>query len=254
MRRLLVIGTGGGTPSHEAAEKLGGTAAARLLTSGETKAVIDVSGLSFDADFAARVGLAAALRSWRYDQYRTKLKDKQKPTLTEVTIVGGGGGAGKRYTDRWEPVVEGVSSPANSSPSRQTSSIRKASSTASARRSKESGIEIEVLDRPAMEKLGMGALLGVARGFIRQPRLLVLKWNGGGNSGHRSLSSAKASPSTPADFDRAGPGHGAMSGKTAAPPSSVPSKALALRKAKANFVGICGLVENMPGGKCPTAR
>ncbi len=57
-RRLLVIGTGGGTPSHEAAEKLGGTAAARLLTSGETKAVIDVSGLGFDADSAARVGLA----------------------------------------------------------------------------------------------------------------------------------------------------------------------------------------------------
>ena len=93
----------------EAAEKLGGTAAARLLTSGETKAVIDVSGLGYDADAAARVGLAAALRSWRYDRYRTKLKDKQKPTLTEVTIVGGGGGAGKRYTDRWEPVVEGVS-------------------------------------------------------------------------------------------------------------------------------------------------
>ena len=68
----------------EAAEKLGGTAVARLLTSGETTAVIDLSGLGYDADAAARVGLAAALRSWRYDRYRTKLKDKQKPTLDEV--------------------------------------------------------------------------------------------------------------------------------------------------------------------------
>ena len=48
--------------AKDAAEKLGGTAVSRLLTSGETKAVIDVSGLGNDADIAARVGLAAALR------------------------------------------------------------------------------------------------------------------------------------------------------------------------------------------------
>src|SRR4051812_27135645 len=81
LRRLLIVGTGAGAATHEAAEKLGGTAAARLQTSGETKAVIDVGRLGFDADTAARLGLATALRSWRYDRYRTKLKDKQKPTL-----------------------------------------------------------------------------------------------------------------------------------------------------------------------------
>src|SRR5689334_20112819 len=62
LRRVLVIGTGGGSSPKEAAEKLGGAAVSRLLTSGETKAVIDVSGLGFDADAAARTGLAAALR------------------------------------------------------------------------------------------------------------------------------------------------------------------------------------------------
>ena len=30
-----------------------------------------------------------------------------------------------------------------------------------------------------MTKLGMGALLGVAQGSVREPRLLVLRWNGG---------------------------------------------------------------------------
>ena len=39
-------------------EKLGGAAVARLLTSGETDAVIDLTGLDFDADAAARVALA----------------------------------------------------------------------------------------------------------------------------------------------------------------------------------------------------
>ena len=83
-RRLLIVGVG--PNGDQAAEKLGGTAVARLLTSGEKKAVIDVSG--YDADKAARVGLAAALRSWRHDRYRTKLKDNQKPSLDEVVIVG----------------------------------------------------------------------------------------------------------------------------------------------------------------------
>ena len=65
----------------------------QLLTSGEKKAVIDLSGLGYDADAAARVGFGAALRAWRYDRYRTKLKDKQKPTLEEIVIVGAGEGA-----------------------------------------------------------------------------------------------------------------------------------------------------------------
>jgi leucyl aminopeptidase len=250
VRRLLVIGTGGGTAPREAAEKLGGTAAARLLTSGETKAVIDVSGLGFDADSAARVGLAAALRSWRYDRYRTKLKDKQKPTLTEVTIVGGGEDAGKRYAERWEPVVQGVSltrelvtEPANIIYP-ETFVERVCASLDG------TGIEIEVLDRPAMEKLGMGALLGVAQGSIREARLLVLRWNGGGSSGQPTAFVGKG-----VTFDTGGisikPAQGmeAMKWDMGGAGAVVGAfKALALRKAKANLVGICGLVENMPGG------
>ena len=84
-RRIVAIGTGDGISPADAAEKLGGAAVARLLISGEIQAVIDLTGLDYDADAAARVALAAALRGWRFDIYRTKLKDKQKPTLTAVT-------------------------------------------------------------------------------------------------------------------------------------------------------------------------
>ena len=249
-RRLIVIGTGGGSSSHETAEKLGGTAIARLLTSGETKAVIDVGGLGLDADSTARLALAAALRAWRYDRYRTKLKDKQKPTLDEVVVVGGPADAGPRYDQRWAPVYEGVSltrelvtEPANiiypqSFVERVQASL------------KDTGVEIEVLDRAAMEKLGMGALLGVAQGSVREARLLVLKWNGGGEGGQPvafvgkgvtfdtggiSIKPAAGMEAMKWDMGGAGAVAGAL-------------KALALRKAKANIVGICGLVENMPGG------
>jgi leucyl aminopeptidase len=249
LRRLVVIGTGNGS-EHEAAEKLGGAAVAKLLTSGESKAVIDISGLKFDADSAARVGLAAALRGWRYDRYRTKLKDKQKPTLKEVIIVGGGAEAGKRYAARWAPVYEGVSltrelvtEPANIIyPQSFVERVQDAL--------KGTGIELNVLNRAAMEKLGMGALLGVAQGSEREARLLVLKWNGGKagaaptafvgkgvtfDTGGISIKPAAGMEAMKWDMGGAGAVVGAF-------------KALALRKAKANVIGICGLVENMPSG------
>ena len=249
VRRLLVVGTGAGANPRDAAEKLGGTVASRLLTSGETSAVIDLSGLGFDADASARVGLAAALRSWRDDRYRTKLKDKQKPTLTEITIVGGGNGAGERYSQRWAPVYEGVSltrelvtEPANV--------IYPESFVERVRHLGELGIELEVLDGAAMSKLGMGALLGVAQGSVRDARLLVLKWNGGADGGQPTAFVGKG-----VTFDTGGisikPALGmeAMKWDMGGAGAVVGAfKAMALRKAKANVVGICGLVENMPSG------
>ena len=249
VRRILVVGLGAGTAPADAAEKLGGTTAARLLASGEKKAVIDVSALGYDADTAARVGLAAALRSWRYDRYRTKLKDNQKPTLEEIVVVGGGQGADQRYRSRWAPVVEGVSltrelvtEPANIIyPESFVDRVRAALDG--------SGVEIEVLDRAQMQKLGMGALLGVAQGSVREARLMILKWNSGGNgqptafvgkgvtfdTGGISIKQAAGMEAMKWDMGGAGAVAGAL-------------KALALRKAKANVVGVCGLVENMPGG------
>jgi len=245
VRRLLIVGVG--QNGDQSAEQLGGTAVARLITSGEKTAVIDVTG--FDDDKAARVGFAAALRSWRHDRYRTKLKDNQKPTLEEVVIVGGGKAAEERYASRWAPVAEGVAltrelvtEPANIIyPESFVERVRESLNG--------SGVEIEVLDRAQMEKLGMGALLGVAQGSVREARLLILKWNGGGqapttafvgkgvtfDTGGISIKPAAGMEAMKWDMGGAGAVAGAM-------------KAIALRKAKANVVGICGLVENMPGG------
>ena len=249
-QRVLVVGTGGGVSPADAAEKLGGAAVSRLLLSGETHAVIDLSGLDYDADSAARVALAAALRGWRYDRYKTRLKDKQKPTLKQVTIVGGGDGAKKSWESRYAAVYEGVlltrelvTEPANiiypqSFVERVLASIDG------------SGLEVEVLDGPAMTKLGMGALLGVNQGSVREPRVLVLRWNGGAkgkapvaflgkgvtfDTGGISIKPAANMEAMKWDMGGAGAVVGAM-------------KALALRKAKANVIGVCGLVENMPDG------
>jgi leucyl aminopeptidase len=178
------------------------------------------------------------------------LKDKQKPTLTEIVIVGADAGAEQRYKSRWEPVVQGndltrelVTEPANIIYPESFVERVKASLEGS-------GVEIEVLDGPAMKKLGMGALLGVAQGSIREPRLLILKWNGGGKGGQPTAFVGKG-----VTFDTGGisikPAQGMEMmkwdmGGAGAVVGGI--KALALRKAKANVIGICGLVENMPGG------
>ena len=249
-RRLLLIGMGADFASGDEPEKLGGAAVARLLTSGETQAVIDLTGLKLDADAAARVAFAAALRGWRYDRYRTKLKDKQKPTLTAITIVGAGAEAEKRFSSRYAGVVDGVAltrelvtEPANiiypeSFVERVQESV------------KGLGLEIQVLGRDEMAKLGMGALLGVAQGSVREPKMLVMKWNGGKDgeapiafigkgvtfdTGGISIKPAQNMEAMKWDMGGAGAVVGAM-------------KALAGRKAKANVVGVCGLVENMPDG------
>jgi leucyl aminopeptidase len=249
VRRVLVVGTGEGS-SEDAAEKLGGTLVARLLVSGETHAVLDVSGLNYDGDATARAALAAALRSWRHDRYRTKLKDKQKPTLKELTVVGAGAGASDRWEQRWNPVFEGVSvtrelvtEPANII--YPETFVERAQAAVAG-----TGLEVDVLDGEAMRKLGMGALLGVAQGSVRDPRLLVLRWNGGAqgeapiafvgkgvtfDTGGISIKPAAGMEAMKWDMGGAGAVVGAM-------------VALAKRKAKANIVAVCGLVENMPDG------
>ena len=250
VRRVLAVGVGDDPKPADVAEKLGGTVASRLLTSGESHAVVDLSALGADADAAAKVALAVSLRSWRYDRYRTKLKDKHKPTLTQVTIVGGAGEAQARWTERWQPVLEGVSltrelvtEPANIIyPETFVERVRQSIDG--------SGLEIEVLDGAAMRDLGMGALLGVAQGSVRDARLLILRWNGGRNgqapiafvgkgvtfdTGGISIKPAQGMEAMKWDMGGAGAVVGAM-------------KALALRKAKANVVAVCGLVENMPDG------
>ncbi|MEO6580627.1 MAG: leucyl aminopeptidase [Sphingomicrobium sp.] len=249
-RRIVAVGTGDGIAPADAAEKLGGTAISRLLVSGETQAVIDLTGLDYDADAAARVGLAAVLRGWRFDVYRTKLKDKQKPTLNSVTIVGGGAGAGDRWTSRYAPLAEGialtrelVTEPANI--------IYPESFVARVKSSVEGlGLEIEVLDEAAMAALGMGSLLGVSQGSVREAQLLVMRWNGGADgeapiallgkgvtfdTGGISIKPAAGMESMKWDMGGAGAVAGAM-------------KVLAGRKARANVIGVCGLVENMPDG------
>lgn len=249
VRRILVVGTG----PDLAAEKAGSALVSRLLTSGETGLVIDMTGMEVAQRpaFAARLAQAALLRSWRFDRYRTTLKPKQKPSLQSVEIVVGDVvGAAEAAWAPLRAVAEGsaftralVAEPANI--------LYPESFVDRCRELAELGIQIDVLDESQMRELGMGALLGVAQGSAREARLLCMRWDGTGGTAEPVAFIGKG-----VTFDTGGislkPGAGMedmkwdMGGAGAVAGTM---KALATRKAKAHVIGVCGLVENMPDGK-----
>jgi leucyl aminopeptidase len=107
-----------------------------------------------------------------------------------------------------------------------------------------------VLEEVDLEKLGMRTLLAVGQGSESPSKVVVMQWKGGGkepplaligkgvvfDTGGISLKPAGGMEDMTMDMGGAGTVAGAM-------------KAIAGRKAKANVVGIVGLVENMPDGR-----
>jgi leucyl aminopeptidase len=252
--RVVVLGLGKpGQADAAVFERLGGVLSGRLLLTGETEVSADFTGLSgVGVEIgvaAAHFALGAALRAYRFDKYHTKAPESKRPSLAAVHIVGAGDGAAAAYA-RQRPVVEAVVFTRNLV-SEPGNVIYPESFVERCQPLAELGVAIEVLDELAMKDAGMGALLGVAQGSAKPPRLLVMQWDGSEgqqktptvlvgkgvtfDSGGISLKPGAGMEDMKWDMGGAGAVAGAM-------------MALALRKAKAHVVGICGLVENMPDG------
>ncbi|GMM92790.1 leucyl aminopeptidase [Qipengyuania sp. MTN3-11] len=229
-------------------EKAGAALAARYQASGEQH--IGLMADDHSADEIARILLGLRLRNWRWDSYHTRMKDEQKVSLQGVTVIGAPEGTEAAWAET-AALAEGVeftreliTEPANI--------LYPVSFVERCRdRFEGTGAELIVLDEPEMEALGMGALLGVGQGSDRESRILAIRWNGGAKGEKPTAFVGKG-----VTFDTGGislkPGPGMedmkwdMGGAGAVAGAML---ALAKRKAKANVVGVMGLVENMPGSK-----
>ncbi len=115
----------------------------------------------------------------------------------------------------------------------------------------ELGLEVEILEEAELAKLGMGALLGVGQGSESPSKVVVMQWRGGAkdaaplalvgkgvvfDTGGISIKPAGGMEEMTMDMGGAAVVAGVM-------------RTLALRKSKANVVGLVGLVENMPDGR-----
>jgi leucyl aminopeptidase len=177
---VRVVLTGAGERSDEARianlEKAGAALAAKYACSGAESIAIEAGWLAPEDIASVLMGLR--LRAWRYDTYRTRMKDEQKITLSRAVVVGAPEGSEEAWADAAaladgiELTRELVTEPANIIyPESFVERVRGPFEAA--------GLELTVLGVEEMTKLGMGALLGVGQGSDRPSRLLAVKWNGG---------------------------------------------------------------------------
>jgi leucyl aminopeptidase len=263
LSHVVVVGLGR-SPTLRELESAGGKLAAALRT-------IEAGGIAAEAlsgEQAAAVALGATLRSWRFDQYRTREKPEEKPKLAKLTVftsaladAASAWGAASAVADGVFLTRSLVSEPANI-----LTPVEFADRAAALR---ELGVKVEVLGQKQLEKLGFGALLGVSQGSANEPRVVVMEWfgesgepdgKGGGNKKGKGKAKHQGERPQPVcfvgkgvTFDTGGisikpaggmedmkwdmAGAGTVTGLMAA---------LAGRRARVDAIGIIGLVENMP--------
>jgi leucyl aminopeptidase len=249
--RLIVVGTGkAGALKPEDYIKIGGATVGRLKSNTDSVTIVAElpGGAMQPADISA-IASGVRLRAYTFDRYKTKKKDDDGRLKAAVSIAVDDLAANKKAFVAADSVTDGVlvardlvNEPPNvlypEEFARRASQLRKL------------GVKIEVFDRKAMTKLGMGALLGVAQGSVREGRMVVMRWDGGKkgdkpvafvgkgvcfDTGGISIKSAGGMEEMKGDMAGAACVVGLM-------------HALAARKARVNAIGAIGLVENMPDG------
>ncbi|MCJ2015799.1 leucyl aminopeptidase [Methylobacterium sp. J-076] len=248
--RLVVVGLGSNTDRGKLDwPVLGGFTASKV--SGRTaRIVLDLPGVATGPEQAAAFALGARLRTYTFDRYKTKKKpDAEDKAGTSLTILAADHAAAAREDEGARSLAESVilardlvNEPPNvlypEEFARRAGELTKL------------GVEVEILEPARMRDLGMGALLAVAQGSVREPRVVVMRWNGG-TAGEAPV----ALIGKGVIFDSGGvsikPGGGMedMKGDMGGAAAVVGAmRALAARKARCNVVGAIGIVENMPDG------
>ncbi|SIT92003.1 leucyl aminopeptidase [Edaphobacillus lindanitolerans] len=129
-------------------------------------------------DVAWAAGEGISLGSYRFEDYKTG-SNERRAEIREVVLLSEEDGesvmtafnTGRIYADAVNEARDLVNTPGN---------MLTASAMAeyAAELAEQYGFEIEVLGKPEMEELGMGALLAVNQGSVEEPRLIVMKYQG----------------------------------------------------------------------------
>jgi len=244
-RSLLLVGVGKDALTRVALEDYGARAATKAAGQDAVHVVVPEGA---EADAPAFIANGALLGAYKFDKYRA---GEAKPARKLVVHTNAPEDAAQRHGQSWQPLAESVAfardlvtEPGNALwPEVFVERTREAFNGVK-------NVTVEALDVPAMEKLGMGALLGVGQGSKRPPRLLVVHYRGAGANDAPVVFAGKG-----ITFDSGGislkPGAGMEQMKydmTGAATATATVLNLAKRGAKVNAVAIAALAENMPGG------
>jgi leucyl aminopeptidase len=253
--RLIVIGTGKASALKiKDFLKFGGVAAGKLQQgNGATAAMTVLAELPDGAMTGEQLVAVAAglrLRAYKFERYKTKKKEGEEGAVrADVSLAVADVAAAKKAFAPAGHVVDGVIM-ARDLVNEPPNVLYPEAFAKRAVQLRQLGVNVEVLDVKAMQKLGMGALLGVGQGSARPSRTVIMRWNGGKrgeapvafvgkgvcfDTGGISIKPAGSMEDMKGDMGGAACVVGLM-------------HALAARKARVNAVGAIGLVENMPDG------
>ena len=254
-RRLLLVGLG--KRDEVTAERLRqayATAVKKVAELGVASVAIEASqGAAIPRNEVVRaVADATLLALYRFDQFKGSESKKDGQTsgrIERATIVGGGDGAADEIKLA-QTVYDGVKlardlgnePPTVCTPTRLAGVAEEIAGRG--------GMQLTVLDRPQMQELGMGGLLGVAEGTAEPPKFIVLEYGTKGqgktialvgkgitfDSGGISIKPAEKMDLMKMDMMGAGAVLGAM------------SVIADLKPANVHVVGIVSSTENLPSG------
>ena len=113
------------------------------------------------------------------------------------------------------------------------------------------GLECEILDRPQMQELGMGGLLGVSKGSAEPPKFIILRYRGTANNTNKGMAlvgkgiTFDTGGISLKPADRMDEMKGDMAGAAAVIGAM---QAIASLKAAVNVTALVSATENMPSG------
>jgi leucyl aminopeptidase len=250
--RLIVIGVGKVSAlKMNDFLKFGGVAAGKLQPGNGTMTIMaELPDGDMSGEQVIAVASGLRLRAYKFDRYKTRKKEGEEGALrADVSLAVADVAAAKKTFAPAGYVVDGVIM-ARDLVNEPPNVLHPPEFARRATQLRKLGVKVEVLDVGAMQKLGMGALLGVAQGSAHPGRTVIMRWNGGKrgeapvafigkgvcfDTGGISIKPAGSMEDMKGDMGGAACVVGLM-------------HALAARKAKVNAVGAIGLVENMPDG------
>jgi leucyl aminopeptidase len=252
--RLILVGLG--KQSDLTLDRLrlaAGKAASHARSSGAESIVFASEGLGLDAEETAQaLTEGSVLGLYRFLKYKTNDESSNRKEIRTVTLLGpaasiaamrNGVNAGKIIAESAMMARDLVNHPgADMTPTVLAGHARKLA--------RQYGLKVQVLERKQIEKLGMGAFLGVAAGSIQPPKFIIIEYRGGGSRPFIALvgksitfDSGGISIKPAENMDRM---KDDMSGGAAVLGAIRNAAAL---KLKLNIVGLLPAAENMPGGR-----
>jgi leucyl aminopeptidase len=257
--RVLLVGVGARPElTAERLRQAGGQAARRASELGVTEMAVSVAadwlGGAMDLEAGSRALVeGAVLGSWRFEELRSEpAEDDQRPALQSLTLLVPNAQS-KRLAKRgaeFGRVVAGAQNYARELAIRPANIVNPRYLADEARRlGEELGLKVTVLDRAAIKKDGMNALLAVAAGSDDEPRFIAIEYCpvkgqrplalvGKGvtfDAGGLSLKTPVGMETMKADMSGAAAVLGAL-------------RAVAELELKINVVGLIPAVENLPSG------